>query len=81
MKLLQNKNAVIYGAGGSMGGAVAEAMAAAGARIYAIGRSMDTLDELVKSILEAGKHALKFGAPLSFRRRSFPLHTYSIAIV
>jgi hypothetical protein len=29
--ILQNKNAVIYGAGGSLGGAVAKALAASGA--------------------------------------------------
>jgi NADP-dependent 3-hydroxy acid dehydrogenase YdfG len=31
--ILQNKNAIIYGAGGSLGGAVAKALAAAGRQI------------------------------------------------
>lgn len=34
---LHNKNAVIYGAGGSLGGAVAKAFAAAGARVFLSG--------------------------------------------
>jgi len=32
--LLHNKNAIIYGAGGSLGGAVAKALAGAGAKVY-----------------------------------------------
>ena len=32
--LLQHKNAVVYGAGGSLGGAVAKALASAGARLF-----------------------------------------------
>jgi 3-oxoacyl-[acyl-carrier protein] reductase len=34
MTVLQNKNAVIYGGGGSLGGAVAKALAAAGAKVF-----------------------------------------------
>lgn len=39
--LLANKKAVIYGAGGSLGGAVAVALAAAGATVYLTGRNRD----------------------------------------
>jgi 3-oxoacyl-[acyl-carrier protein] reductase len=35
---LQDKNAVIYGAGGSLGGAIARAFAAAGAKVFVTGR-------------------------------------------
>jgi NAD(P)-dependent dehydrogenase (short-subunit alcohol dehydrogenase family) len=43
---LNNKVAVIYGASGSIGGAVARAFAAEGARVFAAGRAeVDALDE------------------------------------
>ena len=35
--ILQNKNAIIYGAGGSLGGDVAKAFAAADARVFLTG--------------------------------------------
>jgi NAD(P)-dependent dehydrogenase (short-subunit alcohol dehydrogenase family) len=38
MMLLENKNAVVYGGGGSVGGAVARAFAREGARVF-LGRS------------------------------------------
>ncbi|TDX02060.1 SDR family NAD(P)-dependent oxidoreductase [Dinghuibacter silviterrae] len=41
--LLHNKNAVIYGAGGSLGGAVARAFAEAGAKVYLTGRRLETM--------------------------------------
>jgi NAD(P)-dependent dehydrogenase (short-subunit alcohol dehydrogenase family) len=41
--LLENKNAVIYGAGGSMG-AVARAFAREGATVFLAGHSLATLD-------------------------------------
>jgi NAD(P)-dependent dehydrogenase (short-subunit alcohol dehydrogenase family) len=43
--LLQNKVAVIYGAGGAIGGAVARAFAAEGAELFNAGRDVDALDE------------------------------------
>jgi NAD(P)-dependent dehydrogenase (short-subunit alcohol dehydrogenase family) len=44
--LLQQKNAVIYGAGGSLGGAVARALAAAGAKVYLTGRSLGSVQKV-----------------------------------
>lgn len=52
--MLQNKNAVIYGAGGSLGGAVAKALAAAGAKVFLTGRTIDSIKETEKEILAAG---------------------------
>ena len=40
MDILKNKNAVIYGAGGSLGGAVAKALANAGANVFLTGRNI-----------------------------------------
>lgn len=52
--ILQNKNAVIFGAGGSLGGAVAKAMAAAGARLFLTGHNISSVQKLADEILAAG---------------------------
>jgi 3-oxoacyl-[acyl-carrier protein] reductase len=43
--LLDNKRAVIYGGGGSIGGAVARAFAREGSRVFLAGRTRATLGE------------------------------------
>jgi len=40
--LLENKNPVIYGAGGAVGGAVARAFARDGATVFLVGRTLVT---------------------------------------
>jgi NADP-dependent 3-hydroxy acid dehydrogenase YdfG len=52
--LLENQHAVIYGAGGPDGAAVARAFAAEGASVSLAGRTRATLDELAKDIGAAG---------------------------
>ncbi|MBA2554535.1 MAG: SDR family NAD(P)-dependent oxidoreductase, partial [Geodermatophilaceae bacterium] len=42
--LLAGKNAIIYGAGGGIGGAVARTFAREGARVFLVGRTQDTLE-------------------------------------
>jgi NADP-dependent 3-hydroxy acid dehydrogenase YdfG len=51
---LENKNAIIYGAGGAVGGAVARAFAREGARVFLTGRDLSTIDALAKEISAAG---------------------------
>ncbi len=48
--LLDNKNAVIYGAGGSIGGAVAKEFAREGARVFLAGRTRDPLEAVAADI-------------------------------
>jgi 3-oxoacyl-[acyl-carrier protein] reductase len=48
--LLEGKNAVIYGATGGIGGAMARAFAAEGARVFLTGRTRETLDALAGEI-------------------------------
>jgi NAD(P)-dependent dehydrogenase (short-subunit alcohol dehydrogenase family) len=48
--LLQDKVAVIYGAGGAIGGAVAEAYAREGARVFLTGRRRASVDAVAKRI-------------------------------
>jgi 3-oxoacyl-[acyl-carrier protein] reductase len=55
--LLQNKNAIVYAAGGSMGGAVARAFAAAGARVFLTGRNVGSVQKTATAILAAGGKA------------------------
>src|SRR5437870_8182917 len=52
--LLENKNAVIYGGGGSVGGAVARAFAREGAKVFLAGRTVPALDKVAEEISAAG---------------------------
>ena len=52
--LLKNKNAVIYGGGGSLGGAVARAFAQEGARVFLAGLTMAPLEKVATDIRKAG---------------------------
>ena len=52
--LLEDKNAVIYGAGGSIGGAVARAFAREGAKVHLAGRTIQSLEEVAEEIRSAG---------------------------
>jgi 3-oxoacyl-[acyl-carrier protein] reductase len=55
--LLQDKNAVIYGGGGAIGGATARAFAREGARVFLAGRTLATLDRVANEIVAAGGKA------------------------
>jgi NAD(P)-dependent dehydrogenase (short-subunit alcohol dehydrogenase family) len=55
--LLTNRNAVIYGAGGSLGGAVARTFAREGANVHLAGRTREPLDAVAKDIAAAGGSA------------------------
>jgi 3-oxoacyl-[acyl-carrier protein] reductase len=52
--LLENKNAVVYGAGGLIGSAVARAFAREGARVLLAGRTPASLDDVASEISAAG---------------------------
>lgn len=52
--LLENKVAAIYGAGGSIGGAVARAFAREGARVFLAGRTQAGLDAVADEIRSNG---------------------------
>jgi 3-oxoacyl-[acyl-carrier protein] reductase len=52
--LLEGRNAVVYGGGGSIGGAVARAFAREGARVFLAGRTKAKLDEVAREIRSAG---------------------------
>jgi 3-oxoacyl-[acyl-carrier protein] reductase len=52
--LLENRNAVVYGGGGSIGGAVARAFAREGARVFLAGRTPARLEAVAEEIRSAG---------------------------
>ncbi|MGO4389961.1 SDR family NAD(P)-dependent oxidoreductase [Variovorax sp. M-6] len=55
--LLENQSALIYGAGGAIGGAVARAFAREGARVFLAGRTQARLDAVAADIHASGGHA------------------------
>jgi NAD(P)-dependent dehydrogenase (short-subunit alcohol dehydrogenase family) len=54
---LQDKVAIIYGAGGSIGGAVARAFGAEGARVFLSGRNLGPVQVVAREIVAAGGSA------------------------
>ena len=57
--LLENRNAVIYGGGGAIGGAVARDFAREVARVFLAGRTLATLDKVAEQIRSTGGVAEK----------------------
>src|SRR6266496_1746118 len=55
--LLENKNAIVYGAGGSIGGGVARTFAREGARVFLAGRTRASLEAVAAEIAAAGGEA------------------------
>src|SRR5688572_17724873 len=55
--MLQNKNAIIYGAGGSLGAAVAKALASNGAKVFLTGRNLNNIKKVRDEILASGGRA------------------------
>ena len=51
---LENKNAVVYGGGGPIGGAVARAFAREGAKVFLAGRTLPRLEAVAGDIATAG---------------------------
>lgn len=52
--LLEHKVAVIYGAGGAIGGAVARAFGAEGAQLFLTGRHLAPVEDVAKDVVSAG---------------------------
>jgi NAD(P)-dependent dehydrogenase (short-subunit alcohol dehydrogenase family) len=53
-RILQGKNAVVFGAGGTIGAAVAEEFAAEGARVFLVGRTKANLESVAEQIANSG---------------------------
>jgi NAD(P)-dependent dehydrogenase (short-subunit alcohol dehydrogenase family) len=57
IQILQNKNAVIYGGGGSLGSSVARALAKEGATIFLAGRHLSSQENVANEIVDSGGRA------------------------
>ena len=55
--MLENRNAVIYGGGGSIGGAVAREFAKEGARAFLAGRTREKLEAVARDVEASGGSA------------------------
>jgi NAD(P)-dependent dehydrogenase (short-subunit alcohol dehydrogenase family) len=56
-RLLENKTAIVYGAGGGIGGGVARTFAKEGATVFLAGRTREPLEAVAADIRAAGGHA------------------------
>jgi len=56
-RLLENKTAIVYGAGGGIGGGVARTFAEEGATVFLVGRTREPLEAVAKDIKAAGGKA------------------------
>jgi len=56
--ILKNKVAVIYGAGGAIGSAVARSFASEGAKVFLTGRVHTPVEAVAKEIVSAGGSAI-----------------------
>jgi NAD(P)-dependent dehydrogenase (short-subunit alcohol dehydrogenase family) len=55
--ILKDKNAIIYGAGGSLGGAIAQAFASAGAKVFLTGHHLGAVQKVADAIIASGGNA------------------------
>ncbi len=55
--LFHKTNAIVYGAGGSLGGAVARALAKEGATVFVTGRTLEPVKRLAAEIVDGGGRA------------------------
>lgn len=76
--LLKNKIAIVYGAGGAIGGAVARAFALDGAKLYLAGRNKASVDAVAESIVSSGGSA-KAGQVDALDEQAVGRHLQSIA--
>jgi len=56
-QILLGKHAVVFGAGGSIGGAVAKEFAAEGAEVFLAGRTKSNVEDVTKQITAEGGRA------------------------
>jgi 3-oxoacyl-[acyl-carrier protein] reductase len=76
--LLEDKTAVIYGGGGSIGGAVARAFAREGAQVFLAGRTMAKLEAVAEEIRLAGG-AARTAEVDAFDERAVDRHADAVA--
>jgi 3-oxoacyl-[acyl-carrier protein] reductase len=78
--LLENKTAIVYGAAGTIGSAVARAYAREGAGVHLAGRDIDSLNRVAETIRDAGGTAHVAQVDV-LDRSAVERHTASVAEV
>jgi 3-oxoacyl-[acyl-carrier protein] reductase len=76
--LLEKKNAVVYGAGGAIGGAVARSFARAGAKVFLAGRTRASLERIAEEIAAAGG-AAETAEVDALDERAIERHVHAVA--
>jgi NAD(P)-dependent dehydrogenase (short-subunit alcohol dehydrogenase family) len=76
--LLEGKRAIVYGAGGNVGGAVARALAREGARVHVTGRDLAKLESVAADIAAAGGEA-EVGQVDALDREQVEAHAATVA--
>ncbi len=76
--LLRNKNAVIYGGGGAIGGAMARVFAREGANVFICGRTQSRLDAVAADIVAAGG-VVESAVVDAFDQQAVQVHADAIA--
>ena len=76
--LLENRNAVIYGGGGAIGGAVARAFAREGARVFIVGRTQAKLDAVADDIRAAGGGSVETAIVDALDEQSVDAHAEAV---
>lgn len=76
--LLRNRNAIIYGGGGAIGGAVARVFAREGANVFICGRTRSSLDAVAADIIAAGG-VVETALLDAFDRRAVQAHADEVA--
>ena len=77
--LLKNKNAVIFGGSGAIGGAVARVFAREGARVFISGRTQERLDVVSAEIIAAGG-AVETDVVDAFDLRAVQKYVHAVAM-
>ena len=76
--LLDNKNAIIYGGGGSIGGAVAKEFTREGAKVFLAGRTREPLEAVAADIASTGGSA-EVAVLDAFDEEAVDEHTWGVA--
>ena len=77
--ILENKNAIVYGAGGAVGSAVARAFASEGAKVFLTGRTRAPLQAVADEILEAGGGEVEVSQVDALDRDQVEAHAAAVA--
>jgi NADP-dependent 3-hydroxy acid dehydrogenase YdfG len=60
-EMLRNKNAIIYGAAGSLGSTIAKAISRSGANVFLAGRHLPSVKAVADEIVDSGERDQRSG--------------------